>query len=135
MYLFPVKAQPFPGTRYAEVAPQARALLRQIAKRTKRQPYIRSAYFRKDKIFFTYLWNHISQKTWRERARRLKYLPCAIELIEKSRNTPTTKDNPNRRDEALHRFEGKTKSGIRFAVQVKEDKRKRRKELISIYPR
>ena len=130
-----VKAKPFSGTRYADVAPQARALLRLIARRTKRRPYIRSAYFRNDKIFFTYFWSHISQKAWRDRARRLRYLPCAVELIQKSRNTPTTKDNPNNRNEALHRLEGITSGGQRFTVQIKENKRTGRKELMSVFPR
>src|SRR5438552_1782982 len=79
---------PFTDNRYADIMPQARSLFRALQKRTKRRPYIRSAYFKKDKIFFDYLWTHLNQKSLPDRARRLRFLPCALELLQKSRHAP-----------------------------------------------
>lgn len=66
--------------------------------------------------------------------RRLKCFPAALELIEKTRITPISKDNPNQRDEILHRFYGRTKEGDAFMVQIKEFKRTGQKYLISVFP-
>ena len=134
MTLYRTKAAPLPGTSYADLAPLARALLRSIARRTKRRPYIRSVYFRKDKIFFTHFWAHLAQRSPGQRARRLKYLPCALELVRKSRHEPNSKENPNRQREILHRFAGLTPDGEKFMVQIKEDKKTNRKELMSVFP-
>ena len=126
--------KPLRGSSWNEIAPQARHLLRFITRRTKRRPYIRSAYFRKDKIFFTYFWKHLGQRSHRQRAKRLRYLPCAIELIRHSRNEPELKENPNRHGEFLHRFYGVTPDGQTFVVQIKENKKTSRKELMSVFP-
>ena len=128
------KATSLPGTRYTEVAPLARALLRSIARRTKRRPYLRSAYFGKDKIFFTYFWKHLMQLPRYQRVRRLKYLPCAIELIRKSRQMPEVYLKRDRPREIFYRFSGQAPNGPEFAVQIKENLRTRRKELMSVFP-
>lgn len=127
--------QPFSGTSYSDVASPARQLLRSIEKKTKRRPYIRSAYFDKDKIFLTYFWQHLEQRPRYQRARRLKYLPCAIELIQRSRNEPISKQNVDRPREILHRFAGRARDGRLFFVQIKEDKWTDRKELMSVFPK
>lgn len=125
---------PLPGTAASEVFPRARALLRAIGRRTKRQPYIRSAYFRKDKIFFTHFWRHLTEKPFPEQIRRLKFLPCALELLAHSRNEPLTRESAEEVGILLHRFAGLTKSKEPFYVQVKEYKRTNRKEFISVFP-
>lgn len=129
-----VKKHPFPGTRYSQIAPQARKLLRSIAKRTKRRPYLRSAYFRKDKIFFTYFWQHLTQIRRYQRVRRLKYLPCAVELIQKSHLMPEIHLKRNHPHEQYYRFNGIAPNGVEFAVQIKENLRSKRKELMSVFP-
>lgn len=128
------KADPLTGSSWNEVAPKARALFKALTKHTKRRPYIRSAYFKKDKIFLTFFWQHLSQKTYPNQLRRMKYLPCAIELVRNSRFHPTSMQNPNKPAETLHRFSGITKSNKRFMVQIKEFKQTGRKELMSIFP-
>lgn len=66
--------------------------------------------------------------------RRMKFLPCGIELIEKSRFEPTIKDNPNKPNEILHRFAGVSPNGQKFFVQIKADgKKNSTKWLISIF--
>lgn len=121
-------------TQYAEVIKRARAAFRQIEKQTKRRPYLRSAYFNKEKIFFDYFWHHIDQKSRPERRRRLVFLPCALELIVKSRVKPESKINPNKQSELLHRFSGKSPSTESFSVQIKEDTKSGHKYLMSVFP-
>jgi len=66
--------------------------------------------------------------------RRLKFLPCAIELIRHSVFEPTSKENPNKSSEILHRFMGMTSEKEVFFVQIKEDKRSGKKWFISVFP-
>lgn len=132
MHSYVVKAQRLAGSSDKEVIKKAQDYFKAIVRKTKRQPYIRSAYFGKQKIFFTFFWKHTFQKPLKIRAQRLAYLPCAIELIQRSRNAPTTKPNPNKKSELLHRFYGATKNKANFYVQIKENKNTKRKELMSI---
>ena len=112
-----------PGGNYAEVRREALILFNQIKKKTKRRPYIRSAYFNKQKIFFDYFWQHLFKKSLKERTKRLKFFFCAVDLIKNSRITPTSKENVNNRSEMLHRFEGQTRNKETFFVQIKEEKK------------
>ncbi len=66
--------------------------------------------------------------------RRLKYYSAAIELIQRSKFAPHSKENPNKPLELLHRFAGITDEHLLFYVQIKENKRSGRKDLISIFP-
>lgn len=133
--LYQTKTGTLSGTRYADVMKKARDSFSDLKKRTKRKPYIRSAYFNKEKIFFDYFWFHLwRQGGWKEKARRLRYFQAALELLRYSRNHPTTKENPNNESEILHRFSGLTKEKEQFFVQVKEDKRSGRKYFMSCFP-
>ena len=135
MKAYLTKTKKLGGTNFREVRRQAFSVYTKIKKRTKRRAYIRSAYFSKDKIFLQLYWQHLyDQRNWHDRMRRLKYFPCAIELIRNTRFEPTTKENPNRRSEILHRFSGITKDQDLFYVQIKEHKRTGQKFLISIFP-
>ena len=118
---------------YGEVMGGAFAIYDKIKKRTKRRPYVRSAYFRREKVFLDYFREHLFQKSPRERTKRLRYFGAAIELVQHSKNDPTVKPNPNKPGELLYRFAGLTKEKELFYVQIKEDKRKR-KYLMSCYP-
>jgi hypothetical protein len=134
MIPYQTKSSKLPGTRFEEVIKEARVVFREIERKTKRKPYVRSAYFDKAKIFFDYFWNHLYQKSLKERAKRLKYFKCAIELIEDSKNKPTSKENPNKKNEVLHRFAGLTKGRELFFVQIKEDKKTGNRDLMSVFP-
>jgi hypothetical protein len=129
-----VKASRLSGTSGTEIRKQAELLMRKERARTKRQPYVRSAYFHKDKVFIQPFWQHVWQKNWRDRNRRVKLLPCALELLRHSRIDPLTKENPHDSGELFHRFAGITGLGERFIVQVSEDKRTNRKNFISVFP-
>jgi hypothetical protein len=120
---------------FHEVRKKAFNIYTKIKSRSKRRPYIRSAYFEKDKIFLSVFWQHLFDKqNWQDRMRRLKYFAAAIELIKNTKFDPKSKDNPNKTNEILHRFTGITKEKEVFYVQIKENKRTGQKYLISIFP-
>jgi len=111
---------------------ETRMFFETIESKTKRRPYVRSAYFEKRKVFFDLFWKHLYQKSFKERSKRLKFIRCAVELVEKSRNDPDSIEE--KRGEIWHRFGGLTKSGELFYVQVKEDKKTRRLDFMSVFP-
>jgi hypothetical protein len=122
------------GTDYKEIHHQAFDIYKQIKSKSKRKPYVRSVYFNKEKVFLDYFWQHLWQKNWRDRNRRLKYYPCAIDLIKNSKLEPISKQNPNKPTEMLHRFAGLTKDKELFFVQIKEDKKTSQKHFMSVFP-
>jgi len=135
MIFYQTKTKKLPGTNYSEVRKHALLILNQIKKRTKRRSYIRSAYFNKQKIFFDYFWVHLLQKNPEERTRRIKYFPCAVDLIKNSKITPISMENINNKNETLHRFVGKTKDKKIFFVQIKENKKNDKKYFMSCFPK
>ena len=122
------------GSNYREVSRAAKTIFKQIKSRTKRTPYVRSKYFRGEKVFLNIFWSHLHEKHERERVRRLRFYSCAIDLIKSSTYDPITRENFKQKDEVLHRFSGKSKEGKIFTAQIKENKRTKRKDLISIFP-
>ena len=107
-----------PGSEFKEVHKHALSYYKRIKARTKRRPYVRSVYFRKSKVFLNLFWTHLfDKKNWKDRVRRLKYFPAAMNLIRNTRFDPISKNNPNKNNEILHRFYGKTSDN------VKENKR------------
>ena len=131
---YQTKVRKLSGNRYGEIKKQVMFLFNNIKKRTKRKPYIRSAYFDKQKIFFDYFWPHLSQKNPKERVRRLRYFEASLEVIRKSRNNPVSEENPHKKNEILHRFAGLTKDKELFFVQIKENKKSGRKYFMSCFP-
>lgn len=124
-----------PGSSYDEVIARARKEFNTIRKLTKRQPYVRSKYFRGDKIFMTIFWDHLMQKHPKERRKRLKFYRAAIDLLRNSTTTPDTIFSEAEKDTMLHRFYGRTKDGKEYCVQVKNDKRSGRKDFMSVFER
>lgn len=134
MVPYQTKSKRVSGTNYKEVRKNAEIIFKQIKSRTKRKPYIRSAYFNKQKVFFDYFWQHIQQKSPKERFKRLKYFEVALEVIRKSKNHPTSEENPHKKGEILHRFAGSTEEKEMFYVQIKQDKRSGAKYFMSCFP-
>lgn len=133
--IFCTKSKRLTGTDYREVHKKALAFYEIIKKRSKRRSYVRSAYFKKEKIFLGLFWSHLFGKfNWRDRVRRVQYFPPAIELIQYGRCEPQSKENPNKQNELFHRFAGMTSDHELFYVQIKEDKRTGQKWLISVFP-
>ncbi|KKQ80600.1 MAG: hypothetical protein UT02_C0005G0011 [Parcubacteria group bacterium GW2011_GWC2_38_7] len=135
MKAYKTKIQKYPGSTFHDVHKLAFSLFTEIKHKTKRRAYIRSAYFNKDKIFLDLFWHHLFEKqNWRDRVRRMKYFACAIDLIKNSKINPASKENPNKKNELLHRFYGITNDKDLFCVQIKEDKKKGQKFLLSVFP-
>lgn len=135
MKYYQVKVGKIPGTDFREVNDKAMDIFDAIKKRSKRKPHIRSAYFKKQKIFLDFFWNHIhTNQNPRDRLRRLKYFAAALELMHKSTLDPESKENPNKSGEILHRFGGQTKDGELFMIQIKEFKKNNQKYFISVFP-
>lgn len=134
MRIYRTKAKPLPGTSYSEIHGHAELIYKELKRKTNRRPYVRSAFFKREKVFLDVFFRHMHQKNWRDRVRRLKFFPCALELIDKSTQAPQTTINPNRPTELLHRFAGVAGNGQRFSVQIKENRRSSQKALLSIFP-
>lgn len=133
MTLYQTRYTTIPGTDYKTVYKRAMDIFKTIKSNTKRKPFLKSAFFKGDKVFFDHFWNHIRQKRYPDRTRRLKYFAAATDLIEHCRNKPETMINPNRKSEILHRFAGLTLDKQLFYIQIKENK-KGQKQLMSIFP-
>jgi hypothetical protein len=133
--VYKTKVRKFSGSDFHEVHQNAFGLYTEIKKKSKRRAYVRSNYFNKDKIFLDLFWQHLfTKQNWRDRVRRMKYFGCAIELIKKSSFEPKSKENPNKSTEILHRFYGITAEHELFCIQIKEDKKRGQKFLISVFP-
>ena len=133
MDVYKTKIKKLGATRSDVLNKQVRLIFREVGRKTKRQPYIRSAYFKNEKIFFTFFWQHLGQKSQTERPKRMRYVPCALDLIQHSKAEPTIKTNPNRK-ETLYRFTGLTPGGELFYVQIKENLKSKRKYFMSVFP-
>lgn len=134
MKVYQTKTKKLSGTNFKEVRRKAFGLYQIIKRKTKRKPYIRSKYFKKDKIFLELFWHHLfEKKNFTDLVRRMKFYPCALELIKNSHLEPISKQNPNKPSEILHRFAGITKDKELFFVQIKQCKNSE-KWLISVFP-
>ena len=135
MIPYQTKSKKLSGTNLREVYNNATKIYKEISAKTKRRPYIRSAYFKKEKIFFDYFWDHLRQKSPRIRFERLSYFKAACELIKNSRNKPIVKLNPNKSQETFYKFAGLTADKEIFFVQIKERKGKNKKKyFMSCFP-
>jgi len=136
MEIYRTKIPKLHGTNGSELYRHARTAYKEVASKTKRRPYVRSLYFKKEKVFIDYFWGHLDGKNWNDRLRRLRFYGCALDLIRNSKKHPElapTKDSA-KRSENLYRFFGETKDGERFAVQIKEDIKRDEKYFISVFP-
>lgn len=134
MNYYQTKSQLLPGSSYKEILKSSDKYFSSLQRRSKRQPYIRSAYFLKQKIFLNLFWKHLYDKAHSVRGIRLRYLPAAVDLLEHSRNDPITIYNIEAKAELFHRFYGITKEKNRFVAQIKQIKRSGKLYLMSIYP-
>ncbi|MFA6047247.1 MAG: hypothetical protein WCV59_04315 [Parcubacteria group bacterium] len=131
---YQTKSRKVPGTSRTEVYRNALNIFSEVKRKSKRRPYVRSAYFKKEKIFFDYFWDHLRQKPYKDRLERLKYFCASVELVKNSRNKPFIKNNPNKPKETFYRFAGLTEEGLLFFVQIKEDSKTKRKFFMSCFP-
>jgi len=133
MDIFYSKFNCLAGTSYKEIKGQVNSLFIVLKKNTKRRPYLRSAYFGKEKIFFDYFWAHLASKNFTDRTRRMKFFPAAVDLIKNNRIKPSFIE-VNNSSEVYYRFFGATKDHVLFCVQVKENKKTGQKFFMSCFP-
>lgn len=134
MNIYKTRARKIPGTNVSEVKKVAFEIFKRVRRKSKRTPYVRSAYFKKEKIFLNLFWHHVFEKQWGDRKRRLQYFEAAIELIQNSRIDPKIQMDPNSKSDLLYRFQGITKDNFTFCVQIKKDGGSGKKQLISVFP-
>jgi hypothetical protein len=125
------KVKHLPGTSYREVYSQAKFLYKQIESKSKRKPYVRSKYFKGEKVFLDYFWDHVGHKNPSDRLRRLRYYPCALDLIKNSKVKPEIIEKTS---EILYRFKGKNGNGEFFYVQITQEKKSDKKHFLSVFP-
>lgn len=135
MKVYQSKANLLPGSSYEEVQTVARNEHKKVIALTKRQPYVRSAYFSKRKIFLSIFWDHTMGKNRKAKMERLKLYSAAVDLMRNSRHEPETIIEKNSPAVLLHRFYGVTKDKIGFCVQVKQNKRSGRLDFMSVFER
>jgi len=123
------------NSTHREALSMARKYYSVIKRRNKRrQPYIRSAYFYKHKVFVGVFWDHLSQKNSAEQTRRLSLYACALEVIRNSRHDPDAVIESTGKDVILYRFYGRSREGLYFCVQIKHNRRTGRKDFMSVFP-
>jgi len=122
-----------PSTSHAEVIKAARAEYHEIQKLSpKREAYVRSKYFKNDKVFINQFWEHLKQKRISDSIRRVKLFTPAIDLLRNSRIKPDV-DATN--ETRYYRFYGKTQNGQEYTVQIRENLKTKRKDFMSVFPR
>lgn len=134
MQIYKTKAVSISGTQYPEVNKKARNFYKEIVSKSKRKPYVRSAFFINKKVFLELFWIHLHQKSLKEMTKRLKLLPAGIELIKYSKNQPVIKTFSENNKEIFYRFQGVTNLNKSFFVQIKENLRTKERWLMSIFP-
>lgn len=124
-----------PSSSHAPVMKAARLEYHKIQKRTpRRQAYVKSQYFKKDKIFINQYWEYLKQKRIGDQVRRTRLYVCAIDLIRHTTCAPDTIYNYENMNVEMHRFYGQTKDGLDFCVQIRGNKRTGRKDFMSVFP-
>lgn len=135
MKIYRSKAQKIRRQTYRRIHDVCTKIYKEIQSKSKRRPYVRSKFFRNEKVFLELFWVHLRQKNKKERTRRLRYFEPALDLLMHSVCTPVIKENPNKNSEILYRFHGISQDGEEFFVQVKEDKKKKQKYFMSVFPK
>lgn len=86
--LYKTKLSKISGTNLKEINKNVRRIYKKLIVNAKRKPFICSAYFKKEKIFFDYFWDHLKQKGQKARFKRLQFFEAAVELIKNSKAAP-----------------------------------------------
>ena len=123
------------GTTYQEVRTIARKRFNVQRNSSKRQPYVKSKFFKGSKIFIAIFWDHLDSKSRKQRTQRLKLYDAAIDLLKNTLLKPQSVYETDHSGVVLHRFYGVTADGYEFCVQVKQSARTNRKVWISVFPR
>jgi hypothetical protein len=123
------------GTSFEELAKTARTVYREAVGKSRRTPYVNSKckLFETQKVFLDLYWAHLNQKPARERFRRVKFYQCALDTLRNSQTKPEITMAKDKRS-IFYRFYGVTRSGEKFCVQVKEERKTGHKYFMSVFP-
>ncbi|MDR1300331.1 MAG: hypothetical protein LBK50_01340 [Candidatus Nomurabacteria bacterium] len=133
MNYFKIKTRPISGSNLKEVSKKMLREFHDIEQRTKRRPSVRCKAFENSKIFIGEYISHQNQKKRADRLRRLKFFPCAIDLIENTTEKPTEKVLKS--GEVLYRLYGIAGNGQKFIVQISKNQNTGNKRLMSSFPK
>ncbi|MDR2672188.1 MAG: hypothetical protein LBC35_02620 [Coriobacteriales bacterium] len=109
------------GSNDRELYHKARAIQQAMTAGSRRRPYVRSKFFNRQKVFLDIFWTHLFAKNPGERRRRIALFACVVDLVQ---NTTYQPEIYVRGNERFYRFFGVSKNGVRFAVQIKQDRKK-----------
>lgn len=119
MNVYVVKSTPLQGSTYSRTIKYARDYYSLLKAKSKRKPYVRSKYFRNQKVFLGLFWGHLFNKRRATRHSRVRLLPCAVEFIINNKFPPISIKSTQNKKEYWYRFQGRTKNNIYFAIQIK----------------
>lgn len=132
MKIYKSKCGKLAGTSFQELVKAARREYHLIEKRNpRRRAYVRSQFFKHDKIFLDQFWEHLNQKNLGDKERRIALYSCAIDLM---RHTAAQPEVVHEGKAKFYRFRGLTKDGQLFCVQILENPKSGRKYFISVFP-
>lgn len=135
MNIYQSKYNQLPGTSHQEAIKSARYCHQKVQNTNpRRKTFVRSKYFKGDKVFLAQFWPHLMQKRRGDQIRRAKLYLCALDLLRNTSHSSSMVVEKGHLESVLIRFEGRTKDGILYIVQVKYNIRSERKDLISVYP-
>jgi hypothetical protein len=135
MNSYKTKATTLKGTSYEELVKVSRKKYGEVKSQSRRSPYVKSKYFNGSKVFLNLFWDHIVQKRRGERVKRLVFYGCALELIKETRIPPEVAVKEKLVKVLYYRFNGISRDGLEFIVQVKENKSTGRKDFMSVFPK
>ncbi|MDR2523981.1 MAG: hypothetical protein LBC95_00355 [Candidatus Nomurabacteria bacterium] len=118
------------GVNENELWHKARLVYGATVKSKRRLPYVRSKYFKNEKVFLDLFWSHTNSKKPRVRRERLAFYQCGLDLIHNTTHKPKeiyVKGN------LCYKFLGLSRDNEEFCVQIKREKNGG-KWLLSIFP-
>jgi hypothetical protein len=133
MRYFKIKTRPITGTNLKEVTKKSMSIFHDIEKQTRRRPSVKCQVLGGNKVFIGEYLAHQNQKMRLDKLRRLKFFPCAIDLIENTTEKPTEKTL--RSGETLYRLYGIAGNGQRFVVQISKNPKTDNRRLMSSFPK
>lgn len=130
MGVYHTKCEALSGTSWKETHAAAKDAHKSYIGSARRRAYIRSPLFQRDKVFIDTYWRTLGTRNFRDRQRRLSFLPCGLELIKHAHFSKQEVVESKRR---YYHFDGVTPAGKSFSVHIKEDGAGRR-YLMSVFP-
>jgi hypothetical protein len=118
------------GVNENELWHKARLVYGATVKSKRRKPYVRSKYFKNEKVFLDMFWSHTNSKKPKVRRARLMFYQCGLDLIH---NTTYKPKEDYIKGNLCYKFWGYSRDNEEFCVQIKQES-KGGKWLMSVFP-